>query len=89
MVELCDQARRRDMGGAAHHGAVRAMSRVDCERCGRDDVPSATGEWFVERGWCRACETNYEPPEPDGEDFRGGEAAAFQREQMAEWQRLK
>jgi len=30
-----------------------------------------------------------EPPEPDGEAFRGGEAAAYEREQMADWQRLK
>jgi hypothetical protein len=30
-----------------------------------------------------------EPPEPDGEDFRGGEAAAYEAEQMAAWQRLK
>ena len=32
---------------------------------------------------------NYEPPEPDGECFRGGEAAAFLAEQQAEWQRVK
>ena len=30
-----------------------------------------------------------EPAEPDGECFRGGEAAAYEAEQMAEWQRLK
>jgi hypothetical protein len=30
-----------------------------------------------------------EPPEPDGEDFRGGEAAAYQRERMEEARRLK
>lgn len=30
-----------------------------------------------------------EPPEPDGECFRGGEAAAYEAEQMAQWQRLK
>lgn len=41
---------------------------------------------------CPACRTwrdNREAPEPDGEAFRGGEAAAYEREQMAEWQRLK
>lgn len=32
---------------------------------------------------------NYEPPDPDGEAFRGGEAAAFAAEQMAAAQRLK
>lgn len=30
-----------------------------------------------------------EPPEADGEAFRGGEAAAYEREQQAECQRLK
>jgi|SRR6185312_5626488 len=30
-----------------------------------------------------------EPQELDGEVFRGGEAAAYQAEQMAAWQRLK
>ncbi len=43
---------------------------------------------------CEACEDaiqqeNAEPPEPDGEDFRGGEAAAFQQEQMEQARRLK
>lgn len=37
---------------------------------------------------CEVCWPD-EPPEPDGECFRGGEAAAFEAEQMAEWQRLK
>jgi Zn-finger nucleic acid-binding protein len=30
---------------------------------------------------------NYEPPDPDGEAFRGREAAAFEAEQMARIQR--
>jgi hypothetical protein len=30
---------------------------------------------------------DYEPPEPDGECFRGGEAAAFERDQQARIQR--
>ena len=30
-----------------------------------------------------------EPPEPDGECFRGGEAAAFEAERMAEARKLK
>ena len=34
-------------------------------------------------------EMSREPREPDGECFRGGEAAAYEAEQMAEWQRLK
>ena len=41
---------------------------------------------------CDECWTeadNVEPPEPDGECFRGGEAAAFQAEQQAERQRVK
>ena len=34
------------------------------------------------------CE-NCEPGDADGEAFRGGEAAAYEREQMADAQRLK
>lgn len=39
---------------------------------------------------CEACwirRDNREPPEPDGEAFRGGEAAAYEAEQMARIQR--
>ena len=36
-------------------------------------------------GGCEDCE----PPEPDGEAFRGGEAAAYEAEQMHAAQRLK
>ena len=38
---------------------------------------------------CREWRDNREPPELDGETFRGGEAAAYNAEQMAAWQRLK
>jgi hypothetical protein len=41
---------------------------------------------------CAECFTrkdNAEPPEPDGEAFRGGEAAAYQAEQMHKARRLK
>jgi hypothetical protein len=39
---------------------------------------------------CEACwvkRDNYEPPEPDGECFRGGEAAAFRDAEQARIQR--
>jgi hypothetical protein len=39
---------------------------------------------------CEACwvrRDNLEPPDPDGEDFRGGEAAAFLAESQARIQR--
>ena len=39
---------------------------------------------------CEACwikRDNREPPEPDGEAFRGGEAAAFRAEEQARIQR--
>lgn len=41
---------------------------------------------------CRDCgiefsDTDREPTEPDGECFRGGEAAAYEAECMASWQR--
>ena len=34
-----------------------------------------------------SLDPNYEPPEPDGECFRGGEAAAYEAEEMARIQR--
>ena len=37
-------------------------------------------------GFRQTC-PDYEPPEPDGEAFRGGEAAAFERETQARIQR--
>ena len=37
-------------------------------------------------GFQSSC-PNYEPPEPDGEAFRGGEAAGFRAEQQAQHQR--
>jgi hypothetical protein len=39
---------------------------------------------------CELCwekRDNYEPPDPDGEAFRGGEAAAFTADQQARLQR--
>ena len=41
------------------------------------------GPYGTRYGGCDDCE----PPEPDGEAFRGGEAAAYAREQMAGIQR--
>ena len=38
---------------------------------------------------CKTRRENDEPPEPDGEAFRGREAAAFLAEQQAAAQRLK
>lgn len=41
---------------------------------------------------CEECwmrRDNYEPPDPDGEAFRGGEAGAYQLEQMRKAYRLK
>lgn len=41
---------------------------------------------------CAECFTerdNAEPPEPDGEAFRGGEAAAFAAEQQEQARKLK
>lgn len=50
-------------------------------------------EWTPDNGpeHCVFCgtEREYEPPEPDGEEFRGGEAAAFLRDQQVEARKLK
>ena len=57
------------------------MSRY-CEMC---------DEWVSKRE-CPMCgavtvKAEAEPPEPDGEAFRGGESQAFEREQQAAIQR--
>lgn len=39
--------------------------------------------------FCVEWRDNREPDDDDGEAFRGSEAAAFEREQQAEMQRLK
>ena len=72
-----------------------------CARC--EDEP-ATREWDRGEDYafwtreprripvCDACYRyydNYEPPEPDGECFRGREAAAFLSEQLDRAMRLK
>lgn len=41
--------------------------------------------WLAMTGGCDDCE----PRDADGEDFRGGESAAYEREQQAEALRLK
>lgn len=43
------------------------------------------GEYGIRYSGCPDCE----PPETDGEAFRGGEAAAYLRDQMIAAQRLK
>ena len=62
----------------------------NCAYCGETFDPCA------EEGMTRFCKddchecflrANYEPPEPDGEAFRGGEAAAFEAETQARIQR--
>jgi len=61
-----------------------------CE-CGK---PVCERDGFQER--CESCLENHEQNQAEaayerslGECFRGGEAAAYQAEQMAAWQRLK
>lgn len=69
---------------------LRMRPRIDCAGpCQRDDAPQATAEEFRRIDYCADCEESYESPDPDGEDFRGGEAAAFMAAQMADWQKLK
>jgi hypothetical protein len=78
------------------------MNCYDCAEWGEETL--ATQRWdnrevhyYLPRepAWLDLCDAhfserdNHEPPEPDGEAFRGGEAAAYQAEQMAAWQRLK
>lgn len=53
-----------------------------CDRCGAElGLDPIYGVVYVTCGDC------YGGAEPDGEAFRGGEAAAYEREQQAEIQR--
>lgn len=51
--------------------------------CHRHGKVKPMSEYGIRYGGCEDCE----PPEPDGEAFRGGEAAAYERERQAEIQR--
>lgn len=70
----------RDWGFAGDFGDL--DPDVFCLKHGKERPMS---EYGIRYGGCEDCE----PGEPDGEAFRGGEAAAYQREQMAAYQRLK
>ena len=72
-----------------------------CEHCGEHEAVYLAQQHPRYDGWaawmgyrypalCQACWTeadNAEPGEPDGEAFRGGEAAAYEAEEMARVQR--
>lgn len=77
-----------------HHGRVveddrRREPEFDVEDLDGDDICHVHGkvkpmsEYGIRYGGCEDCE----PPEPDGEAFRGGEAAAYERDQQAAIQR--
>lgn len=53
--------------------------------CLHHGKPLVMSEYGIPYAGCEDCE----PGEPDGEAFRGGEAAAFTSEQQAAAQRLK
>jgi hypothetical protein len=71
------------------------MTCPECgEACERDEVDNGVGMEPCGPWGCPECQwfegkEPREPGDPDGEAFRGGEAAAYEREQMAGWQRLK
>ena len=76
---------------------------MTCEVCDEREATHTAEQhpqydgWAATYGmtWPATCDEcwrdadNYEPPEPDGECFRGGEAAAFLAEQQAEAMRVK
>lgn len=53
--------------------------------CAKHGLELPMGPYGVRYGGCEECE----PPESEGEAFRGGEAAAYQAEQQHAAQRLK
>lgn len=68
---------------------------MKCPNCGgeceRDMVDVGVGEMPSGPWGCPECQwvEGQEPGDPDGEAFRGGEAAAYEREQMSDAQSLK
>jgi hypothetical protein len=60
-----------------------------CPRCDEReaDTPLLNPWGYEYDRWCKECLDNYEPPDPDGECFRGGEAAAYEAETQARIQR--
>lgn len=67
-----------------------------CVDCGEPATTTAKyysgPDTYVNEPVCLDCwrtRDNYEPPDADGESFRGGEAAAFQAEQADVARRLK
>lgn len=88
---------RRD--GPHHHPCARCLVETECsgdlER-NHDGWPEVVcpdydmrnhGDFYCED--CRAFIDNFDPPDDDGEAFRGGEAAAYAWEQQLEARRLK
>jgi hypothetical protein len=88
----------------AYHQTNGTIADLFCEKCACECGEPATqffdeGEQYARYTGeprhtpvCAACFTrkdNEEHPEPDGEAFRGGEAAAYEREQMEQARRLK
>jgi uncharacterized Zn finger protein (UPF0148 family) len=64
------------------------MNVTACPDCGCSDFDRGRDGVI----YCVDCDhviddSNYEPPEPDGEAFRGGEAAAYSAEEQARIQR--
>lgn len=55
----------------------------------KDSVRFTLSETSPKHFGTHSRSSDREPPEPDGECFRGGEAAAFLRDQQIEAQRLK
>ena len=64
-----------------------------CERCGEHPAVAIHGFWLSpEDRYCQSCydalaEAAYDRQQEDGEQFRGGEKAAYDAEQQAWIQR--
>ena len=73
--------------------ALRYATCADCFTRDEEQV-QATTRWTHDAtillcADCFKARDNYEPPDADGEAFRGGEAAAYQAEQLEAARRLK
>lgn len=68
----------------------------DCDGGKATEARNDSGGYMPVQHFCKGCAAaydawidNYDPPDADGEAFRGGETAACERESMIAAQRLK
>jgi RecJ-like exonuclease len=85
-------APERTKHGIAYMRCLSCNGRGELDECPRCNERVADTPLYDPWGreydrWCHECWDNYEPDDPDGEAFRGGEASSFEAETQARIQR--